>query len=579
MAIAAIMAVAILGVFSGVARAATSDTLTLTPSSLQAGGDPNLTAVFDFSYPSASTTDTVQSVSLTLPAGLVLLPTAPTATCTSAELKAYDCPAASLIGTGAAAGASSLSLTANLYEMAAPSSTNIGGVGIIFSDEQLTGSTAVASASGPLGLSANSSGAPVETLSLTGFPQTVPGLDILGTALTTTPVQLNSLSLTVNGTTTAKTAFTRMPASCTAGTAAATIDTYTAADDGTASTTVTPTGCSSLAYTPTLTAAGAKDPSDSGVEIVAQLAQAAGQTPGKSLTLTFPSDVTASAAGFTATLCATPNATFSNCTEVGAASLTTPLAAKAIVADAYLTGSSTAPTLTLAFPAPYAFTLTGALGGTSAGVTATFTDLPDLPSTSLALLVVGGAHALFTSTCAATTGTISTALIAQNGVAASPTAPFTLSGCTSPTPTPAKPKPKPITPGKPTVSSISLTGVASAKARLGFTVAAGKNGAPRLSSVTVGLPSGVSFVKAKLKTGVTVSGATIKSASLNAGKLTVTLRSAASGFTVRVGSSALKVSKSLAGKVKKHKTKSVKLTITVTNASGATTSFTDTVKV
>jgi hypothetical protein len=215
--------------------------------------------------------------------------------------------------------------------------------------------------------------------------------------------------------------------------------------------------------------------------------------------------------------------------------------------------------LEIRFPAPVAITLDGAINLGNNSVT--FSNVPDVPLTALGVTINGGPQALFTTTCAQPSANVTGAFAGQNGASASASAPVTVAGCASP----GGGTPKP---GAPKLGSASLSGLAAGKAHLGFKLTAGANGAPKLTGVTVKAPAGTSFVKAKLAKAVHVSGAKVKSVSLSGGKLVIKLRSAVSGFSVKVDPAGLKVSKSLRTKVKKHETKTLKLSVVVAQANG-----------
>jgi 5-hydroxyisourate hydrolase-like protein (transthyretin family) len=134
----------------------------------------------------------------------------------------------------------------------------------------------------------------------------------------------------------------------------------------------------------------------------------------------------------------------------------------------------------------------------------------------------------------------------------------------TPTPTPT-PKPKPVA-GKPKASGSSLSGLGKRKATLKFKLAAGINGAPKLKSFKVKLPKGLSFVKKGLKKGLKVTGGGKFSDKISKGVLIVTLKKTAGKVSVALTSKALSVSKSLAKSAKKHKIKSLVVTVTVTDA-------------
>jgi hypothetical protein len=126
-------------------------------------------------------------------------------------------------------------------------------------------------------------------------------------------------------------------------------------------------------------------------------------------------------------------------------------------------------------------------------------------------------------------------------------------------------------PKKPTFSHTSLTGVAKGKPKLSFTLTAGVN-AGALKTIVVGLPKGFSFAKAKraLAKGLGVKGVRGKrlkfTDKLSHGALTITLKTAAPKVQITIGSPSISVTGTVAGKVKKHKLKSVSVTLKTTDS-------------
>jgi len=143
------------------------------------------------------------------------------------------------------------------------------------------------------------------------------------------------------------------------------------------------------------------------------------------------------------------------------------------------------------------------------------------------------------------------------------------------------PKPKV---GKPSESHASLSGVARRKARLSFTVKAGKNAAA-LKTISVSLPRGLTFTRKtkKLTKGITVKGANGKrlkfTTKLGHGSLQIKLKSPASTVRVTIGGSAMTVATKLAKAVKHKKTKHLTVVLKVTDASNKTTRLTLKLKV
>ncbi len=554
--IAAIVCVGCFGGLVATASAANTTDLSsysLTPASLQAASNPTVTASFAFTY--ATPGDTVKDVTAFLPTGLNASLAGVSAVCTSAELTANTCPAGSEVGTGSVTLTGGTTLSAVLF-LVAPPSTAPNEIGLL--GAEISSPAGTTSASGPIAYADNSAKQPVLTISLDGFPTTAQ----LGGA------SITGLSVTINGTGPSGGALTRLPSSCAPATSTATMDTQTGDSGSASSPTFTPTGCSSLPYAPKFAASAlVGSPTGGGAAVTTIVTQAANEAASKTVTLAVPSDLTANLTAATTLICSTPNGTYSNCAKAGLAVAESPLlpATEKLTGTVYLTGALTSPVLTVVFPPPFPIVLNGAINITNNSVS--FTNVPDIPLTSLTVSLDGGTDALFQTTCKPSTGTASAQFVDQNGdKTIMDTAPLAISGCAAAA-------------GKPTVKSAKLSGLSSGKPKLSFGVHAGSNGAPKVSSVTVKLPSGVSFVKSKVKKGVSVKGAKIKKVSVSGGKLTITLKSAETSFSVKVSSKALKESKSLEKKVKKHKVKKEKLSFSIKDAKGTKTSVTVKVKV
>ena len=123
-------------------------------------------------------------------------------------------------------------------------------------------------------------------------------------------------------------------------------------------------------------------------------------------------------------------------------------------------------------------------------------------------------------------------------------------------------------PRPPTLSGGSISGLANDKPNVKFKVTAGSNGAPKLKTLKVQLPNGLSFVNQGLGQGVSVTGSPKVSEQLQGGQLLVTLGSPASAVSVSFSSPALKESAILARKAKTHKVGSLTVKVTVTPATG-----------
>jgi hypothetical protein len=126
--------------------------------------------------------------------------------------------------------------------------------------------------------------------------------------------------------------------------------------------------------------------------------------------------------------------------------------------------------------------------------------------------------------------------------------------------------------GKPRVSHVSLTGLASRRAKLSFTVKVAGN-APAIKAISVSLPRGLTFArKAKALTrGITVrtgNGARLKfTVKLRHGTLQITLKRSSRTVRVTIGGSAIKVAAKLANAVRHRKIKRLTVVLRVTDTS------------
>jgi len=347
-------------------------------------------------------------------------------------------------------------------------------------------------------------------------------------------------TLTVNKTMNGK-PFTRMPSNCNPGPSSLVV---TYADGTSKSTNASPdfniTGCSSLPYAPKFAAVITKDAGDDGVKIVTTITQGPEEaaTAANGLTLPWP----AVAPNFNGSL-VNQNTT----TAVGTVTATSPLTPAPLTGNAYLTGTPLQPTLTLQFPAPNALKLVGTVSLPTH--TVTFNGVPDVPQTSLVVTLFGGPHALENTNCTPPGGTAVGSFTGQNGAVVKVSQQVTVIGC---------PPPKPA---KPTISNASLSGLAAGKPVLRIQLA---KGGAKLKSFTLARPAGLKFNPLGLKRGLSVHGA--KKITLRGNKLIVALRAPANAISIKLSAPLLVA--------KKHGPKHPQLHVSVTDASGKSTSLT-----
>ena len=506
------------------AVAAAAPLLTVTQSTTTAGTSP-ATVSFNSTFTSAP-----NDVTFALPAGLLANANQGGGACLAATTLTTACQ----VGSGTVTSGAGPAAPVNLYLVPAPAAGDAAGVALV------QGSTTLSTAA--------------VTVRSTDGGLNVAFSNLSGDAITALNVQLTTL---------------RMPSSCPTTPANVTLT----ADGASTTAPLNVTGCSTQTYQPALSASITKDAHDAGGELVLGITQGATEAASKTITLGLGSSVTPNVGADLGCLAGTA------CT-IGTATATSPLLPNAALASGTVTlgGSATTPTIAVSFPAPFAMTLDGAVNLATNSVT--FSNVPDLPLTSLTLTVTGpsGQKAFNITSCAP--GTVTGSFSGQGGQSSNSSAAIKFSNC------PNAPK-----------ASGSSSGLATGHPSLKVKVSHSSGGA-NIASLAVGLPSGLSFARSAISTkktcttskgkkkcttttlikGLGVSGASVKSVALKGGKLVITLKKAVGSVTVSLSGPVLSESKALQTSVKKHKTKTVKVTLKVTDAKHTTTSVPVTIK-
>jgi hypothetical protein len=552
---------AVVGAMAAMAPAAGATinpvSVALTPSSAGGGSTGNLGTDIKFS-PSGS--DTAKDLTLQLPPGLLANAAIDGGQClmTAAPVAACQVGSGTVTATVLALGVLAtgpLPLSASFYLVRPANQSQLARLAVVV-DDPINGPTQL--------------GTPA---AVTIRPPTDPdgvGLNIAFTNMPNTfdsqPIGLDEINSTFNG--------LRFPDTCpsTPASVIVTADSYSTATPTTGSAPLTVTGCGSEPFSPGFSVSIKKDSADQGAAVVTDVTQTADQAPARSVSLAFPTDALAPNILVASLQCANPAS--GTCTPVGAAVAISPLYPSPLFANAYLTGSLTAPTLTLTFGAPFSLTLVGRVD--LAHNATTFNGIPDFPLTDLKVALNGGTKSVFDATCLPASGSATANLTSQNGDHSKQvTAPFSISPCTGAgTPGPsgggtgAKGK-------RPRVDGTSASGLTTGKPTLVFQVVAGK-GAGKLSALTVELPRGLRFVGHRLRgqltvRGVSLAGAKLRSAVLQHGHLVITLRSPVDNVIVSLSSRALGESGSLKSQARRHKLKRLKMTVLVKDARGKQT--------
>jgi hypothetical protein len=406
------------------------------------------------------------------------------------------------------------------------------------------------------------------------LPDTLPGLTLPGITLSVTEIQSTFNRL-------------RYPATCPSTPAhlTASVDSYDDATLHALSAPLSVTGCSRLTYSPAFKVTATRDSGDRQVKLATTVTQGATESPSRSVSLAFPTAVLAPNLASIQALCL--NLASGTCKQVGSASATSPLYPATLTGKAYLTGSASGLSLTLVFPSPFPLTLTGAVDLLKNA--ATFSGLPDIPLTNLAVNLDGGTNGLFLSTCATPSGTAKAALTDQNGdKSATVPAAFSVVGCPGVSGQPGGPgsgagsgsSPSSggnasssggVTVGHTKLSRGRFSGLRTGHPALSFRAAV-TGGAAKLRSLTVSLPAGLSFIARRHRPAdVRIAGAKVKSLSRSRGRLVISLAKAASAVTVSIGRGGLGESRSLRSAVTHHHVRTLALTLVAQNTRGQRT--------
>jgi hypothetical protein len=585
-------AMACLAVAANAASAATiTPTLGLSPTSGVAASTQNLGVDITFGYSSKG--DTVQDMTLALPAGLLANASADGGKCISSVTPIAACQ----VGTGSITATATVlklipvteTLSAEFDLVAPPHAGDLAGLQVLAKNPTNPG-PGYQPLGTPADVTVRSSDAGLD-IAFNGLPNTYP-LNLYGLGLGTVPISVSEINSTFDS--------LLFPSSCPSTPARLTVttDSY-AAPSSSMSSPLTVTGCGSGAYAPKFGLTAGRDTSDDEVKLTANITQATGQLTTGTTVLAFPTNVLAPNLGVAAALCI--NLASGTCPPVGSATAVSPIYPTPLSGQAYLTGDSSGLKLALVFPAPFSLTLTGSVN--LATNTTSFNGIPDIPLSRLQVVLDGGTTGAFATTCQTSSGTATAKVVSQNGdIARSLSAPFTVSGwkpCTGAPPGSGSSGSSGSSgggpggngsgagsgisgpgsgaggsssnSGHPRLSDGAITGLLDRQPSVRFTVT--KSGAGKLRTLTVGLTAGLTFATHTAHgdttvTGVTLNGAKARSLMVAHGRLAITLAKPAGQVTVSLSPQALHETRQLHSEAARHKLLQLRINVTVKNTAG-----------
>jgi hypothetical protein len=496
------------------ASAAITPSVTLDQSAgTQAAATANLGVDLTFAVTGS---DSVKDLTLAMAPGLLASASIDNGACLTTSVPLSACQ----VGTGTATpyGAAAAALPASFDLVAPPSPGDLAGLQLLLNGSPL--------------------GSPADITVRPGSSPDGVGLDIAFHDIPDTylgvPIQVTSLDSTFDG--------LRYPSRCpaTPATVQVSTDSYESAATATAGAPLSVTGCAHVPYAPRYTLSATEDSGDEGVTITTKITQAAGEATSSEISLGFPvASLYANVYGVgdNSVLCADPAS--GTCKTIGSATAVSPEYPTPLVGSAYLTGASLlAPDLTLVFPAPFALTLTGSVAVSDNQTT--FTGIPDIPLTSLQVVLNGGPESVYDGSCRHPTGTATAAFTDQNGDPPfDVSSPFTIAGCPT------------VISSRPRITAASISGLRSGRPVLRFRVSAG-SGDGRLRSLTITLPRGLRFISRARR-----------SRARPVARFTLTLRNPGTAVSIRVGAAALRESRALEKLAGHHRLKSLRLTVSV----------------
>ncbi len=366
------LAAAATATLPGTASAAVSITsFSVTPSTTQAGGHPNL--VVDTSLAANPDTDDVKSLRVVLPQGLVGDPGS-AGRCSQAAFAQDNCPADSKVGTTtvtATVVVVSQDSAGDVYNLA-PTGSEPARLGIIVRPVLLGQPLDKIFLQSPVTVGPDTNFGLSTTFD--NLPRKAGGFDI----------RMDRLKLTLNGSV-AHGPFVSNPTSCRQAIANTTITSYDAPGSASASGGFTPTGCSSLAFAPQLqgsvaTTAGATPSKPVGVQSTIVLPP--GQANLRTAVVRLPKTLSSNTAVLNKACTLEQQASAGGCPDssrVGSARTVSPLLAAPLGGKVFLAATTTGlPKLLVVFTGALALKLDGNVD-ISNGVATTFDGLPDVP--------------------------------------------------------------------------------------------------------------------------------------------------------------------------------------------------------
>ncbi len=361
-----------------------------SPTGFPAGGDPTYTTGISLDTGAG----TPSNVLIRLAPGVLAAPSANPSCLKTTQDSGSTCE----IGTGSVT-ALGLPVPVTAYLAPPPKKSDVVGIDIVALGASTThaGGKLVQTASGNV---------------QTELSLSLSGLGPLASSVT-------AMSLTINGTLDNK-PFNRMPTNCSPGSSSVTVQYTNKTETTAASPDFAPTGCSTLPFSPHLTASARPSANGRGAgTVITAITQAKGQAATASETLAMP----------VGTL--EPNLPsvkwLNKHHPLGSVVAVSPLLPTPLQGLVYLKGSFAKPLVVFKFPPPAAMSLTGAVNVSADSFTIPV--VPDVPLTRLTVTFPSAPAGLLAVTCTKAPAAIRGRFTGQNGANSNSSHAVALKGC------------------------------------------------------------------------------------------------------------------------------------------------------
>ncbi len=354
-----------------------------------AGGDPSYTTKIGLD----TSAGTPSTITIALAPGVLAAPSANPSCVKKQAAHGTTCE----IGTGSVTTKALLSVPVTAYLAPPPKKTDVVGIDVV-----------------PLGLTSLTTHAGAQLVqTASGNVRTELSLSLPSSLAP----MVAGMSLTINGKLDGK-PFNRMPTNCSPGTSQLTVAYANKTETVAASPDFAPTGCSSLPYSPQVSATARLAKTAAGT-VVQTITQPNGQAASAKSTLSLPKNGLLPNLG---------SVKYQNTPHpVGSAVAASPLLPAPLRGKIFLKGTLKAPFLLFKFPPPAALTLKGAVNLSKDSVTIPV--IPDVPLTRLRVTFPSGPYGMIVVGCPTAPAKLTGAFVSQSGRTATSTQPVKIKGC------------------------------------------------------------------------------------------------------------------------------------------------------